>query len=126
MFGEHPLTRGGRRLTHVPSRDAMQMPSSSVQLAAFAQRLRSVRQAYARAIDLPQLAAAEFARMLGVSIASYESYEQAEQEPPLSVLALLHRKTGVSLDWLIAEGSEQRPTGSRVERPFAPPAAPPR
>ena len=64
--------------------------------------------------------------MLGVSVASYESYERAEQEPPLSLLALLHRKTGVSLDWLIAEGTEQRGAGSRAERPFAPPAAPPR
>lgn len=83
------------------------MPSSSIQLAAFALRLRNLRLAYARAIDLPELAPAEFAGMLGVERAAYEAYERGEREPPLSVLAVLHQKTGVSLDWLIAD--ETRP-----------------
>lgn len=87
------------------------MPSSTEELAAFAERLQKLRHAYAGAIDLPELSAAEFARILGVPLTSYESYEGGEQEPPMSVLVLLHRKTGVSLDWLIADEHGGRPMG---------------
>jgi transcriptional regulator with XRE-family HTH domain len=93
------------------------MPSSSAELAAFAQRLRNLRHAFARAIDLPELAASEFARMLGVSVANYEAYERGDCEPPLSVLATLHRRTGVSLDWLVAAEHDQPVAGSLGERP---------
>lgn len=115
----------GRRRTNVSLTGYDAMPISPIQLAAFAQRLRSLRRAYARAIDLPELAGAEFARMVGISAASYEAYESAEQEPTLSALALLHRKTGVSLDWLIADDSERRATGSPAGRSRAEPVPPP-
>ncbi|MCL2427749.1 MAG: helix-turn-helix domain-containing protein [Alphaproteobacteria bacterium] len=101
------------------------MPSSSIQLAAFALRLRNLRQAYATAIDLPDLAPAEFARMLGVESASYEAYEQGEREPPLSVLALLHQKTGVSLDWLIADENAGSRAGGSADRSLSASAPPP-
>ncbi len=87
------------------------MPSSTAELAAFAQRLQKLRHAYAGAIDLPALSAAEFAQVLGVPLASYEAYERGDQEPPMSVLVRLHRKTGVSLDWLIADEQGGRPEG---------------
>ncbi len=87
------------------------MPSSSAKLAAFAQRLQKLRHAYAGAIDLPELSAAEFARILGVPLASYEAYEHGDTEPSMSVLVLLHRKTGVSLDWLMADEHGSRPLG---------------
>jgi|SRR6185312_7400860 transcriptional regulator with XRE-family HTH domain len=87
------------------------MPSSTTELAAFAQRLQKLRHAYAGAIDLPELSAAEFARILGVPLASYESYEHGDNEPSMSVLVLLHRKTGVSLDWLMADEPGGRPMG---------------
>lgn len=95
------------------------MPSSSIQLAAFALRLRNLRLAYARAIDLPELAPAEFAGMLGVERAAYEAYERGEREPPLSVLAVLHQKTGVSLDWLIADETTRPAAGGASARSMA-------
>ncbi len=90
------------------------MPSSIAELAAFAQRLQNLRHAHAGAIDLPELSAVEFARILGVPLASYEAYERGDHEPPMSVLVLLHRKTGVSLDWLIADEPGGRPMGHRL------------
>ncbi|MBO0710032.1 MAG: helix-turn-helix domain-containing protein [Acetobacteraceae bacterium] len=101
------------------------MPSSSIQLAAFALRLRNLRQAYARAIDLPDLAAGEFARMLGVESTAYEAYERGEHEPPLSVLAVLHQKTGVSLDWLIADETVRAGADGSADRSLSPSALPP-
>lgn len=83
------------------------MHSSSTELAAFARRLRSVRCAFAEAIDLPELSGAEFARMLGLPLAAYEAYEHGEREPSMSALVVLHRRTGVSIDWLIAEPQPQ-------------------
>ena len=84
------------------------MHSSSSELAAFGHRLRNVRLAYAAAIDLADLSAAEFAQMLAIAPAEYETFEDGLREPPMSVLVVLHRKTGVSLDWLIAHEGEDR------------------
>ncbi len=78
------------------------MHSSSSELAAFGRRLQALRLAYAGAIDLPDLSATEFAQMLAISPPEFEAFEQGLREPPMSVLVVLHRKTGVSLDWLIA------------------------
>ncbi len=86
------------------------MHSSSSDLAAFAGRLHRLRVGFARAIDLPELTAAEFAKMLTIAVPDYLAYESGAREPPLSVLATLHRRTGVSLDWLVAEdGADDRP-----------------
>lgn len=98
------------------------MPSSMEELADFARRLQSLREAYAGAIDLPELSASEFARMLGIPLASYEAYERGDHEPPLSVLVLFHSKTGVSLDWLIAgDGDHRRPDRRVLQRPRSAP-----
>jgi len=52
----------------------------------------------------------EFAAILGFGegqIETYRRYERGETEPPLRVLAQIHRTTGASLDDLI--GGSQRP-----------------
>ncbi len=84
------------------------MHSSSSELTAFGQRLRSVRLAYGAAIDLADMSAAEFAHMLAIAAPEYKAFEDGRREPPMSVLVTLHRKTGVSLDWLIAHEGQGR------------------
>ncbi len=83
------------------------MHSKVLDLAVFGCRLRSLRVAYAAAIDMADLSAAEFARMLAIAPLDYEAFEGGVREPSISVLLLLHRKTGVSLDWLVAHDGSQ-------------------
>jgi transcriptional regulator with XRE-family HTH domain len=77
------------------------------ELSGFAARLRSVRRAYAEAVDRPDMTPAEFACRLEVPAMAYVSYEQGRKNPPLAALAALHRCTGVSLDWLVADADPE-------------------
>ncbi len=71
-------------------------------LRLFADRLRETRQVYGKRIGKPDLSGKQFALILGIEAQRYRRYERAEIEPPLHVLALLRRVTGVSLDRLVA------------------------
>jgi transcriptional regulator with XRE-family HTH domain len=68
----------------------------------FAARLKQLRLNYGTQIEKPGLSARQFANILGIAAQRYRRYERAEIEPPLEVLALLRRLTGVSLDRLVA------------------------
>ena len=74
-------------------------PSISVR-NAFAFRLRNFRIAYGKRLGRP-LSQRDFATMLSINRACYGSYERADREPTLEVLAALRGVTGVSLDELI-------------------------
>ncbi len=58
------------------------------------------------------MTAAEFATLLELSPVDYAAYEAGMADPSLTALAAAHRRTGVSLDWLIA-GSDIGPVQSR-------------
>ena len=51
-----------------------------------------LRHAYAGAIDLPELSAVEFALYLGVPCCPMRPMSAANQEPPMSMLVLLHAR----------------------------------
>jgi len=68
----------------------------------FAARLKQLRLNYGKQVEQPGLSARQFANILGIAAQRYRRYERAEIEPPLEVLALLRRLTGVSLDRLVA------------------------
>jgi transcriptional regulator with XRE-family HTH domain len=65
------------------------------------ERLARVRRAYGESIDLPDLGRPEFATLLGVAPAVYETYELGERAPTVDFLVALHKKTGTSLDRLL-------------------------
>ena len=65
-------------------------------------RLAQLRAQHAMAISRPGLTASAFADLLGFDPALYEACEAGAAEPGMAMLATLHRRTGVSLDWLIA------------------------
>jgi transcriptional regulator with XRE-family HTH domain len=82
----------------------------------FARRLIAVREKYGLATGREGLGQKEFARILGFGEGqeeTYRRYERGETEPPLRVLAEIHRVTGASLDALIGGGHfpfRQEPT----------------
>lgn len=47
-----------------------------------------------------KLSQAEFANQLGISLRAYQSYERAEREVPVTVVASLAEQ-GVSIDWFV-------------------------
>jgi len=65
-------------------------------------RLVTLRAQHAEAVSRPGLTASAFAALLGLDPVVYEACEAGAAEPGLAMLAVLHRRTGVSLDWLIA------------------------
>jgi transcriptional regulator with XRE-family HTH domain len=72
---------------------ARQKPTSET--ADISRRLRLVRESSG-------LSKADFARLLGVSWQRWNNYEaDSRRVPALDVLVSLHRKLGISLDWLL-------------------------
>ena len=65
-------------------------------------RLMTLRAQHAVAIARTGLTASAFAALLGLDPAFYEACEAGAAEPGIVMLAVLHRRTGVSLDWLVA------------------------
>ena len=76
------------------------MPPDSDQ-TSFVQRLRELRTQHCEAVGHPGLDAAGFAALIGIDPARYQAAEAGTAEPDLSMLARMHEKTGISLDWLI-------------------------
>ena len=68
---------------------------------SFVERLRQLRTQHCEAVHHPGLDPAGFARLIGIDPARYAAAEAGTAEPDLAMLARLHEKTGISLDWLI-------------------------
>ena len=66
-------------------------------LTDISERLAEIRGAYGDRIDLPDLARAEFATLIGVSAIEYEAYERGDRLPTVDFLTVLHNKTGTGL-----------------------------
>ena len=69
-------------------------------------RLALLRAQHGQAIGHAGLPPAEFAALLHIEPILYEACESGRTDPPVVLLAALHRRTGVSLDWLIAGAQE--------------------
>jgi len=80
------------------------MQQKSVELLAFGRRLADFRRFYGADIGLPNLTAAEFARIIGIPVSLYLAYEEGDADPTLRFLVALRQSTGVSMDWLLADG----------------------
>jgi transcriptional regulator with XRE-family HTH domain len=68
-----------------------------------ARRLRSVRDSSGLTTK------ADFARMLGVSWQRWHHYEAGNRVPEIDVLCVLHRKLGISLNWLLCGSGPAKP-----------------
>jgi transcriptional regulator with XRE-family HTH domain len=82
----------------------MRMQQKPVELLAFGDRLAEFRRFYGADIGLPNLTAIEFARIIGIPASLYLAYEEGDADPTLHFLLALRQSTGVSLDWLLADG----------------------
>lgn len=94
----------GPQDVHMPKR------RSALPHTAFAMRLIKVREAYGAATNRPDLDQKAFARILGFGEGqeeAYRRYERGETEPPLRVLAEIHRVTGASLDLLVGRNPSE-------------------
>lgn len=80
-------------------RKALPPVSSDIQ-AAFAERLRRLRESHGYTYQ-------QMADALGVAKDTYRKYETSPNEPALFVLDGLHRHFGVSLDFLISGNNEK-------------------
>ncbi len=77
------------------------MSTDFVDLTMLGERLARVRRTYGESIDVPNIGRTVFASLLGVSPATYASYERGEREPTVDFLVALRNKTRISLDWLL-------------------------
>lgn len=68
---------------------------------SFAQRLQQLRIDHGMCIGR-RLSQRSFGILLGIDGERYGSYERADREPTLEILAALRRVTGVSLDEMLA------------------------
>lgn len=59
---------------------------------SFANRLKIIR---------ASMSQSEFAETIGIGLRTYTRYEKEERQPDLHVLLEIHRKFGVSIDWLL-------------------------
>lgn len=79
----------------------------------FALRLQQLRVDHGKRSNC-RMSQMTFAALLGIDMNRYGSYERADREPPLEILARLRQVTGVSLDKLIgADLAIPVKTGSR-------------
>lgn len=74
----------------------MARQTASVEAAAFAQRLRALRE------QMGYETGAEFARAIGVEPPAYRKWERGEAEPSIAYLCKIQKLTMVSLDFLVA------------------------
>ena len=65
-------------------------------------RLQATRRSFGDKTGTPSLTPGDFSRRIGVPPRHYASCESGTSEPTFRLLAALHEKTGVSLDWLIS------------------------
>lgn len=79
----------------------MSASNDQIDLTMLGERIAWVRKTYGDSIDLSDLTRLEFATMLGFCATVYETYELGERMPTIEFLVELHRKTGISLDWLL-------------------------
>ncbi|NPD68278.1 helix-turn-helix transcriptional regulator [Lichenicola cladoniae] len=68
---------------------------------SFALRLQELRADHGRHLGRGPLSQRAFSELLGIDKDRYGSYERADREPPLEILAKLRKVTGMSLDELI-------------------------
>ncbi len=69
--------------------------------SSFVERLRELRDQHSQAVGHAGIDATGFAKLLGIDPVRYAAAEAGTAEPDLAMLARLHVKTGISLDWLI-------------------------
>lgn len=86
------------------SRIRQHAPPSPIR-QAFACRLQQLRTDYGNCLGR-RLSQRSFGILLGIDSQRYGSYERADREPTLEILAALRRVTGVSLDELLAPSKD--------------------
>ncbi len=70
------------------------MSTDPIDLTLLGERLVGVHRTYGESIDLPNLERSEFAMLLGVCAAAYETYELGERPPRLISWLCYTRRPG--------------------------------